>query len=104
LVYEQNFIGRERYIITSTQLLPPGHVEVSFYFERQSKEKLGGGVGRLSINGHPAGGAVIAHVGPPSAYGGTFNIGADRGTPVSESYTPPAIFNGTVNEVRITRE
>ena len=103
LVYEQNFIGRERYVITSTQPLPAGHVEVGFDFERQGKEKLGGGIGRLSINGQPAGEGLIAHVGPPSAWG-TYNIGADRGTPVSESYVPPAVFNGTVNEVRIKRE
>ncbi len=103
LVYEQNFLGRERYVITSTAPLPAGHVDVRFDFERQDKEKFGGGIGRLSINGQPAGEGVITHVGLPFGYG-NFTIGTDGGPPVSNAYTTPAPFNGTVNEVGITRE
>ncbi len=101
LVYEQNFFGRERSVITSTTPLPAGHVEVSFEFKRQGKQPWSGGEGRLLINGQPAGEGTIAHVGIAS-FIDTFDVGADRGSPVSESYTVPAKFNGKIDWVRLS--
>jgi arylsulfatase len=103
LVYEQNFAGHERYAIVSTAPLPAGHVDITFEFERQGTERWGGGIGRLSINGMPAGEGMIAHVGRADMMD-SFDIGDDRGSPVSETYSSPTKFNGTVNEVRIKLE
>ncbi|MCK9984446.1 MAG: hypothetical protein AzoDbin1_00918 [Azoarcus sp.] len=101
LVYEHNFFGRERTLITSTQPLPAGAVEVAFDYEPQGRGPWGGGIGRLTINGKPAGEGRIARVGLPS-YVDTFDIGADRGSPVSHAYAAPGSFSGKVRDVTVT--
>ncbi|HLG86856.1 MAG TPA: arylsulfatase [Alphaproteobacteria bacterium] len=100
LVYEQNFFGDERSIITSTMPLPSGKVDVAFEFQRTNQAKWGGGTGKLFINGKPAGEGEIPKVGFASEID-TFDVGADRGSPVSASYAAPAAFNGKVDEIRI---
>ena len=103
LIYENNFAGHEHSVIASTQTLPSGHVDIGFDFERTSTAKWGGGVGRLTINGQAAGEGVISHIGRADI-SDSFDIGDDRGSAVSASYSKPTAFNGTVNEVRIQLE
>ena len=101
LVYESNFVGREHTVIMSTMPMPTGRVNVRYDYQRQSRERWGGGIGRLTINGQQAGEGKIEHVGRADQYD-TFDLGADYGTAVSNAYVKPGKFNGTVNEVRIT--
>lgn len=101
LVYEHNFFGRERTVITSSEPLPPGAVEVAFELERKDAKRWGGGLGRLFVAGRQVGQATIAHVGGPS-FIDSFDIGADRSSPVSDTYQVPAAFSGKVQWVRFT--
>ncbi len=100
LVYEHNFFGMERTVIRSEAVLPKGRIEVAFDLERTDAQQWGGGIGRLFVDGRPAGEGRLLRVGVPSPID-TFDIGADRGSPVSTRYAAPARFQGVVEEVRI---
>jgi arylsulfatase len=57
-----------------------------------------GGVVTLSINGKPVGSGHVLGIGNN---GDTFDIGYDRGSPVSASYPSPFSFTGEVESVRV---
>ncbi len=75
-------------------------VNPAFDLERTDAQQWGGGIGRLFVDGRPAGEGRLPRVGVPSPID-TFDIGADRGSPVSTRYAAPARFQGVVEEVRI---
>ncbi len=100
LIFESNFFGDDRTIITSTASLPSGPVEVGYEYQRTDPQKWGGGVGRLFINGRNVGEGKVLHVGFAAPFD-TFDIGADRGSPVSENYDAPFEFTGKVEQVHI---
>jgi arylsulfatase A-like enzyme len=98
LVYHYKFFD-ERYVVTSTEPVPPGKstVKVDFVYD-------GGGVGKggtatLYINGKKAGEGRI-----PNTVAGrfgidTFGIGEDTGAPVSNTYKTPYAFTGKIERV-----
>jgi len=58
------------------------------------------GVGRLSVNGKPAGEVHFAWFGAFASE--TFDVGRDLGSPVSDDYAVPFPFTGKVEEVTLT--
>ena len=102
LIYEYNFLDRDRYIITSTTTVPTGRAELVFEYQQQSKEWGGGGVGRLYINGQSSGeGNIVKTVPGLFSATETFDIGEDLGSTVSENYKGPFKFTGEIEKVTI---
>jgi hypothetical protein len=102
LVYENNFFGKERDVITSNDPLPKGKVTVAFEYTQEDKTWGGGGTGHLYINDKEAGEAKFEHV-VPACYSATesFDIGMDLGSAVSTRYSAPCSFTGAIDQVKI---
>lgn len=100
LVYENNFYARSRDVIVSSISVPTGKVELGYVFTRENTERFSGGTGRLFINGKPAGEGKIARFGLPS-YLGSFGVGRQYGSPVSDAYRVPFAFTGKLEKVVI---
>jgi arylsulfatase len=58
-----------------------------------------GRLGRLFINGKPVGEARFRSFG--SLGWETMDIGSDTGTPVSDAYSVPFVFNGQIEKVTL---
>jgi arylsulfatase A-like enzyme len=113
LVYEANPFNRTREVLVSTRAVGIGEVELGYEFEfrdlrapRSLLEQIAGGVssgiGRLSVDGEPAGEApmpgvmIIGGAGP-----GSLGIGRGFGSPVSDSYRLPFAFTGILHGVTV---
>ncbi len=97
LVYHYNYANRERTEICSTANIPEGEVTLAFEFTKTGEHQ---GKGSLFINGNPVGEADIPHT-IPITYGINEGVtcGYDNGNPVTEDYTPPFSFTGTIHRV-----
>jgi arylsulfatase len=105
VVYELNTLGRTHEKIISSEPLPPGRARITFDFiadvREEASDSMPGrrfkpGVGRLSVNGTPAGEAHFAWFGGFNSE--TFDIGSDPGSPVSNDYVTPFPFTGKVEK------
>ena len=100
--FHYNWLGRERYTITSTQPLPDGPCTIRFDFAYDGGGAGKGGTGTLSVNGSKvAEGRIDKTVPVVFSTDDTFDVGEDWGTPVSPTYQPPFKFTGTLNQVTI---
>ena len=98
--FTYNYLGREKFVVASSQALTPGkHIVV---YDFKSDGGLGkGGVGTITIDGARVGEGRIEKTQP-----GIFSVddladvGTDDGTPVTE-YGGSAKFKGTLNKVTI---
>jgi arylsulfatase len=101
LTFCYNFPGPTYTYIRGTEPLPAGRHEVGYEFEKTGPEPLGaGGIGRLSVDGEVVGEGEI----PRTCTVGysldeTFDIGWDKGSPVSEEYGAIAKFTGRIVKV-----
>lgn len=79
----------------------PGRHVIRYEFEKTGPEPLGaGGVGRLFVDDRPCGQAEIPRTcGIGYSMDETFDVGWDKGTPVSDEYGPNARFEGKVVRV-----
>lgn len=105
--YEYNFFGRTRTTLTGSTPLPAGGgpVEIRFDYDQDAdKANARGGEARLSVNGAAAGRIAVPQV-VPSRFSATetMDIGADLGSPVSETYRAqaPFAFTGRIREVAV---
>ncbi|MCK9984442.1 MAG: hypothetical protein AzoDbin1_00914 [Azoarcus sp.] len=102
LVYENNFASKRHDRLVSSSPLPAGNVELGFEFVSDTGKPFGGGTGRLTINGRPAGELHFARFG---GFRGsdteTLDIGEETGSPVSAAYASPYRFSGTLGSVRV---
>jgi arylsulfatase A-like enzyme len=100
LYYENNFFGRERDLIKSSEPLPVGKITAVFDYTQEDKQFGGGGSARITVNGKEAGQARFAHV-VPVRYSATesFDIGEDTGESVSNQYEGPFRFTGAIESV-----
>jgi arylsulfatase A-like enzyme len=109
LIYESNVNGHRVGQVVSSEPLPAGKVSVAVEFTPDAPvpeqtgpifvpARLVAGLVTLSINGKAVGSAHIPGIGNNSD---TFDIGYDRGSPVSASYTTPFAFTGEVESVRV---
>lgn len=101
LIYEYNWFGKHHWRVASRDPLPAGTVEVAAEFTPRSAEPWAGGSLKLFVNGLPAGHGTLEATGMPS-FVDTFDIGADRGSPVSKDDASPYPFTGTIKLVRLT--
>ena len=114
VVYENNFFGKRRDVLVSSVTLPKGKTRIGFEFVADARKPsgtggaggitglFGGGVGRLSINGQPAGETRFA------TFGGfrgsdteTLDVGEETGEPVSLAYATPFRFTGALDQVTV---
>ena len=95
--------------IVASEPLPAGKARITFDFVADGNEgakeaapgrKSGPGVGRLSVNGMPAGEAHFAWFGAFASE--TFDVGSDLDSPVSDDYQTPFLFTGKVEEITLS--
>ncbi len=95
--------------LVSSEVLPAGRVEIVFELEKNPWAQKDGGpisapsedgrLGRLYINGKPAGENRFISFG--SLAHETLDIGIDTGTPVSDAYSVPFAFTGQIEKVTV---
>jgi hypothetical protein len=109
LIYESNINSHRVGKVVSSEPLPAGKVTVAMEFTPDAPvsdqpvitfqpARLVAGVVTLSINGKTVGSGHIPGIGGNTD---TFDIGYDRGSPVSASYSSPFAFTGEVENLRI---
>jgi arylsulfatase len=108
VVYENNSLGRTHEKIVAAESLPAGHVTIRFDFvpansasqttTKRPQQSPTPGSGTLSVNGKVVGDLNFSWFGN---FGETFDVGSDLGSPVSDAYSTPFSFNGTINKVAL---
>jgi arylsulfatase A-like enzyme len=109
LIYESNINMHRVGQVVSSQTLPAGKVVVGLEFTPDNPvpdqpavaftpARLVGGVITLTINGRAVGTGHIPGIGNNTD---TFDVGYDRGSPVSTSYSSPFPFSGEVESLRV---
>ncbi|MET0595470.1 MAG: arylsulfatase, partial [Polyangiaceae bacterium] len=98
-----NLAAIEYTYIRGDRPLSPGRHEVRYEFEKRGKEPFGaGGIGRLFVDGESVAQGEIPHT---VAFGysldETFDIGCDKGAPVTPEYRPLAAFTGKIVQVDV---
>lgn len=96
-----NFSGTEYTYLRNGEKVSPGRHVVRYEFEKTGSEPIGaGGKARLFLDGQPMVEGEIKRT-CPALYtlDETFDVGWDKGTPVSEEYGPNAKFTGRVIKV-----
>jgi arylsulfatase len=83
--------------------LPGGRHTLRYEFEKRGKQPFGaGGVGRLFVGGRKVAEGEIPRT---TAFGysldETFDVGCDKGSPVTPEYRPLAAFTGTIVQVDV---
>jgi len=101
-VYHYNLAGIQRDEVVSTDKLIPGRHTVVLDFAYDGGGLGKGGLGRLAVDGVPAGqGRVRQTLYSRISLDETLDIGQDTGTPISEDYQVPFGFNGKLKKVTI---
>ena len=97
LNYAYNWVGLERYTVTSTEVAPTGSVKLRVEFTSAGP---GSGAAALFINDKRVGEGKIAHL-VPITFGLSegLTVGRDPSTPVTESYQSPFEFTGKIKKV-----
>jgi len=100
LVYENN-VSDIHNLLRSSSHLPTGEVELAYEFTPGGRDQWGamGGTGRLFVNGNQVGQARFDVV--QEALFGTFSVGRSFVARVSNAYTMPFNFTGTIRKVRL---
>ena len=100
--FQYNFLGLQRYTITSSTTLPKGQCTIRFDFAYDGGGTGRGGTGTLSVNGKKvAEGRIEKTVPVYFSTDDTFDVGEDWGTPVSATYQPPFTFTGIPKKVTV---
>jgi len=95
LVYEHNYVGLERYVVTSDTDVPTGPCTLEMRFDRT--DRLAGEV-TLLIDGIEVGKGDIAKTCLITGFE-PLDCGQDTQTPVSPAYESPFRFTGTLKQV-----
>jgi hypothetical protein len=100
-VYCYNLIGLYFTYIRSEKPLTPGRHSIRYEFEKTGGAQYGaGGTGRLYVDGKKAGEAEIPKT---TAFiyslDETFDVGCDKGSPVTEEYAVKAEFTGKIIKI-----
>jgi arylsulfatase A-like enzyme len=97
LSYAYNWVGLERYTVTSTEAVPAGSVKLRVEFTSAGPNS---GVATLFIDGKRVGEGKIARL-VPLTFGLSegLTVGRDPSTPVTESYQSPFEFTGKIKKV-----
>ena len=95
LVYEHNYVGLERYVVTSDTEVPTGPCTLEMRFERT--DRLAGDV-TLLIDGAVVGKGAVAKTCLITGFE-PLDCGQDTQTPVSPAYESPFRFTATLHKV-----
>ena len=95
-VWEYVYSQDVRHLIRSVTTLPAGRVELRYEFTRTGPRH---GHGALFVDGNRVGTAEIPKTWPVHGTTGGLYCGRDGGMPVSDAYTPPFTFTGTIHRV-----
>ena len=105
LHYAYNYVSSKEFLVSSTENVPEGPVELRFEFEPTGKPDVMKGKGapgraQLYINGKLSGEGDLS-VTIPIDIGITEGLvcGRDPGSSVSSEYSPPFDFTGTIHDV-----
>jgi len=101
VVYCYNLIGLDFTYIRSEKPLTPGRHSICYEFEKTGGAQYGaGGTGRLYVDGVQVGEGVIPKT---TAFiyslDETFDVGCDKGSPVTEEYEVKAEFTGKIIKI-----
>ena len=102
--YVHNWVGKERYTITSSRRLPPGNATIRYEFDYEGGNKPGmGGTGTLYVDGNKVAEGRIDKTTPfLFSADETADVGVDDATPVTEAYKErDNEFNGRIDKVTI---
>jgi arylsulfatase len=100
--YTYNWLGLERYTVASNQALPLGKTSLRFDFAYDGGGVGKGGLGTLSVNGNSvATGRIESTQCCAFSADEGADVGADEGTPVTETYKVPFKFTGKIDKVTI---
>jgi len=100
--YTYNWLGLERYTVSAKQALPAGKATIRFEFAYDGGGLGKGGTGTLFVNGKKvAAGRIEKTQFAIFSVDDAADVGADEGTPVTESYKVPFKFTGTIASVTI---
>jgi arylsulfatase A-like enzyme len=105
LRYTYNYVAQQRFQVASEVEVPTGRHILSFEFEPTGQpEPLKGkgapGIVKLFIDGEPAGQGELPVTIPLSlGLAAGVSVGQDAGAPVTDEYTPPFPFTGTLRRV-----
>jgi arylsulfatase len=106
LRYAHNYVGRAVYSVESGQVLPPGKHELRFEFEPTGQPDMAHGKGapgrlQLYVDGALAGNTEAPVTTPFILNPGALTCGANPGSPVTDDYTSPFKFTGTIDSVTV---
>jgi arylsulfatase A-like enzyme len=99
--YHYNWVGLEKYTVSSATKVAPGKHTITFDFAYEGG-RGGAGMGTINVDGTKAGEGKIAHTN-----GNTFGIdesadvGTDENTPVNPAYAKKEKFTGKIRSVTI---
>lgn len=98
-----NLASIELTYIRAPDVLSPGEHVVRYEFDKRGKEAFGaGGIGRIFVDGKKVAEGEIPHT---TAFGysldETFDVGCDKGAPVTNEYPALASFTGTIIKVDV---
>jgi len=97
LSYVYNWVGLERYTVTSTEAVPSGPVKLRVEFASTGPNS---GMATILVNDKRVGEGKIARLVPITfGLGEGLTVGRDPSTPVTESYQSPFEFTGKINKV-----
>jgi arylsulfatase A-like enzyme len=101
-----NLAGLYYTYLRASEPLPPGPHQVGYEFKKEGMERFGaGGLGALFVDGKRVASAQI----PRTASFGysldeTFDVGCDKGAPVTDEYPPLANFTGKLIRAELELE
>ncbi|MCC6176401.1 MAG: arylsulfatase [Chloroflexi bacterium] len=96
LIYEYAFSEREGTRIVSSEPIPGGTRLLQYSFRRIGPRR---GIGTLSIDGRVVGQAELPKTWPTVAVTAGVRCGRSGRSPISDAYTPPFPFTGTLRRV-----
>jgi arylsulfatase A-like enzyme len=102
-VFCYNLAGIEMTYIRAQKAVTAGRHVIRYEFEKRGKEAFGaGGVGRLFVDGHKV---AEGEIPTTTAFGysldETFDVGCDKGAPVTDEYRALASFTGKIVRIEV---
>jgi arylsulfatase len=106
LHYVHNYVGRSQYQVESADVVPAGKHELRFEFEPTGEPDMAHGRGapgrlQLYVDGTLVGNAEAPVTTPFVLNPGALTCGANPGSPVTDEYTSPFKFTGTLHSVTV---
>jgi len=101
--YVHNWVGKERYTITTPNPVAPGKATILYEFAYEGDKPGSGGAGTIFVNGQKVAEGRIGNTTPfLFSADETADVGMDEATPVTEDYAEgDNEFNGKIEKVTI---